>query len=706
MSDASFDPPVAHASGRLTAESRTILLLFVPLVAVVGAVRILEYVSIRRLADPDVGIEIWNSLPVPALTIALWVLATVLLRTRLAHRHAAVAGFATAGAGLVLWSVAEVVTPTWLNGWLTAGALETLRWDVVVVSVAALVSYAALIHTSGGARRLAGFGVHVLAGSMALFYLLEFAVLRALGVPGLYFPLTDFVANAAGIAPLVAGEAASGGWVLFAAPVLLACAPLLTRRRETRSAQRRNGAVRSSAWAVLPSAAILVAVPLPSDARHVESAAGRFVVSALDGMGSTNEVSFAAPFDADSLRLVSDTSDLAGRRLNVVVLLLESVRATSTTPYSPELATTPFLDSLAREGLLVERMYVPVSYTNKALVSVFAGIPPSPEPVVADAEAFPGGVPAVGLPSLLAREGYRTAFITPAEMEFERKDLILQNLGFAQHYGDGDFPPAGFTRKAYFGYEDQIVLSRTLAWVDSARASGDPFFLGMLTLTSHHPYDLPADFEHRDYGTGDEDLEEYLNSVDYTDRFVRSIYRGFADRGLLESTVFVILGDHGEAFGEHGARTHGDVIWDEVLHVPAVIVGPGIVAGTRATGPRSSTDVVPTVVELLGYRIVGGALPAESLLHPVAADRTLYHAAKNGRVAMALRRGPLKYIYWGPRQPMQVFDIARDPTEREDIAESIDPAERRAVEAELLAWRAGVHGAYRAARAEAGQGGR
>jgi arylsulfatase A-like enzyme len=383
----------------------------------------------------------------------------------------------------------------------------------------------------------------------------------------------------------------------------------------------------------------------------------------------------------------------------VIVILLESVRARSTTPYAPALGTTPFLDSLAGTGLLVEQMYAPTSYTNKAIVSAFAGIPPSPEAVVEQAEAFPGGLPAVGLPRLLNAEGYRTAFITPAEMEFERKDRILENLGFSEHFGDGDFPTAGFAQKAYFGFEDRIVFDHTLAWIDSVRAGGRPFFLGMLTLSAHHPYDLPESFPRRAHGTGDETLDDYLNAVTYTDRFLADLHRALDARGLLENTILVVLGDHGEAFAEHGAKTHGDVIWDEALHVPAIVAGPGVEAGSRASGLRTTVDIVPTIAELMGYRFVGGTLPAQSLLGPASPERTLYHSAKNGRVALALRRGSLKYVYWGGRQPMQVFDIGRDPGERSDIASSRDPAELRAVEAELLAWRAGVVGAYRAARA-------
>jgi arylsulfatase A-like enzyme len=567
--------------------------------------------------------------------------------------------------------------------------------DLALVILAGSVSYAVLANTTGPARRWVRAGVHSVAGLLALFYLLELAVLRSLGVPGLYYPLMDFLSNAAGIAPLLAGELTSGGWVLFAAPVAIACAPLLARAPDDTGIEAANGA-----WLLLPSVALLVALPLGAGVSHVQSAAGRFAVSAWDGLRVAPEVPYAPPFDATGLALESTTTATTDRP-NVIVILLESVRARSTTPYNPGLTTTPFLDSLARTGMLVERMYAPASYTNKAIVSAFSGIPPSPEAVVEQAEAFPNGLPGVGLPRLLTAEGDRTAFITPAEMEFERKDRILDNLGFSEHFGDGDFPTAGFTQKAYFGFEDRIVFDHTVAWIDSARAGGRPFFLGMLTLSAHHPYDLPESHASHAHATGDESLDAYLNAITYTDRFVRDLHAALDSRGLLSNTLFVVLGDHGEAFAEHGAKTHGDVIWDEALHVPAILAGPGIEPGTRAGGLRTTGDIVPTIAELLGYRLVGGELPAQSLLRPVPADRTLYHSAKNGRVALALRRGTLKYIYWGGRQPMQVFDTSRDPLEREDISSTRRPGELRAVEAELLAWRAGVVGAYRSARSSA-----
>jgi len=702
MADRIKSPAGPTHSRRVSAEGVALAAVFGTLALIVAFVRIAEFSLMRTFGEEgfDPAQEIWSSLPVPALALVLSILAAVLVRRNLADGHPGQAGAAIALLGLCLWGLAGVASPAWLGGWMSSTVLEHLRWDVALVGATGLACHVIVQSTSGAARRAARAGVNIVAGALALFYLLEFAVLRSLGVPGLYYPLTDFFANAAGIAPILAGEVAGGGWVLLALPVALACAPMLVARG---AAPASGGGARLAVWTLAPSLMLLVALPLPASAVPVESGVGRFIRSAWNGLREPADIAYGAPFDATGLRLERLNAGFPEGPRNAVVILLESVRADATTPYTPARTTTPFMDSLARAGLLVERMYAPAAYTNKALVAAFAGIPPSPEPSVGEAEAFPGGLPAVGLPALLAREGYRTAFITPADMAFERKDRILQNLGFGELFGDGDYPTEGFTAKAYFGFEDRIVLDHTMAWVDRARAGGDPFFLGMLTLTSHHPYDVPASAPHGAHGADDE-FGDYLDAVAYTDAFLRDLYDRFRRRGLLESTVFIILGDHGEAFGEHGARVHGDVIWDEALHVPALAAGPGVPSGTRAGGPRTTMDVVPTVAALLGYGLVDGELPGMSLLAPVGDDRELHHSTKNGRVALALRRGAMKYIYWGGRRPMQVFDTASDPGERRDLAGTIAPAVLRGVEAELLAWRAGVVASYRAARERARAG--
>ena len=139
--------------------------------------------------------------------------------------------------------------------------------------------------------------------------------------------------------------------------------------------------------------------------------------------------------------------------MNVVVILLESFRSRSLTPYDPTLTTTPFLDSLAQHGLLVDEMYAIVPYTNKSLTPILAGIYPDPSfhVVEADLEVLPGP----GLPSLLQPFGYRSAFFTPADLGFERKDRILGHLGFGAMFGDRVEQRAG-RRQVLAGLEQRL----------------------------------------------------------------------------------------------------------------------------------------------------------------------------------------------------------------------------------------------------------
>jgi arylsulfatase A-like enzyme len=502
----------------------------------------------------------------------------------------------------------------------------------------------------------------------------------------------------------VASEIDGGKAGLLVLPLLVALLPLvLERLPRVRSWIRTDpGSARRPApwrWAVrsLPLLALL-AVP-PSSRTSLDYRSGSLVHlirdMTADALGTQEApallASTAGPlFDTQELRLVPTDST---RRMNVVFIVMESVRSRSATPYEPTLPTMPFLDTLARQSLMVEQMFTVVPHTNKSLTAMFAGIYPKLSRDIA--EGKPGGIPGVGLPALLKPFDYRSAFFTPATLAYEDKDQMLANLGFDAAFGADSYPPEGFAAKEYFGYEDRIVLAPSLDWVDEATREDRPFFLAYLTLSSHHPYDLPDSFARQDYPTPNKVLNHYYNALRYTDDFLRDLIAGFEARGLIDNTLFVLVGDHGEAFGEHQQRTHGDVIWDEGLQVPALLYSPRLFPeGGRITGSRQHIDFLPTLAQALGYRLEGGHYPGRSLLASVPADRPLYHSCWNGDLSLALRRDSLKFIYNHGRSPMQVFDVANDPLEKNDLAASYPPATLRAVQMDLLLWRAGVARAY------------
>ncbi|MEP0546844.1 MAG: LTA synthase family protein [Rhodothermales bacterium] len=641
------------------------------------------------------------------LLIAVFVTGFIALSVRLQGRHPLVTGIAGVAFAVAVFVGGAFLLPWWVKGWVSGRTFSYLRWDLLAVLAAFLFSTAILTYVRGVGQRVAQGAIGLAALVWVLFYLVEASVLATTGIAGSYFMLQDLVVRPFEVLPLLVSElewvhvAILGGplvTVLSAPHVARLCSQASAPGRQRAVIQDRYGMRRM--WWVGGAFAALVAFAPVSSEIPVETSMSRFVQMAsyeIAGEEAALSPNGVEGFDTRSLYLAATDST---RAKNVVVIVMESIRSRSMSLYNDELDTTPFLDSLARYSLVAERFYTPVSYTNKSIVSLFGGIYPGPEGYLLEGEALPGGIPARGLPSLLDDHGYRSAFFTPAIMAFERKDVILANLGFDEMYGDSSYPKAGFAQKAYFGYEDRVALDATLDWVEDADVSGEPFLLGLLTLSSHHPYDLPPSFETRPYGTGDPDLEAYLNSIRYTDSFVRDLMAGFEKRGLLDKTVFIVVGDHGEAFGEHSQRMHGDVLWDEALQIPALVYAPGIVPAGRISGARSSIDIVPTVLDVLNLDAQGATLPGVSLLEPNPADRTLFHACRNARAGLAVRKDSLKYVYW-IRRPTQVFNTAQDPEERFDIAADIPHEQVRRVESEARTWYFYNEQAYEAARVDA-----
>jgi hypothetical protein len=103
----------------------------------------------------------------------------------------------------------------------------------------------------------------------------------------------------------------------------------------------------------------------------------------------------------------------------------------------------------------------------------------------------------------------------------------------------------------------------------------------------------------------------YEGAIAGLDGAVADLMRDLRARGMLENTIVVIASDHGEEFGEHGLYNHGNSLYMRSLHVPLVMVYPGVIPpGLRVTQSVSLLDVAATIVDLAG---VQGGLPGESL---------------------------------------------------------------------------------------------
>jgi lipoteichoic acid synthase len=374
---------------------------------------------------------------------------------------------------------------------------------------------------------------------------------------------------------------------------------------------------------------------------------------------------------------------------NVVLIHLESVRERSVTPYNEEIETTPYLDELAEESLLVERAYTTVPHTSKAITSVNCGVVPNL--VVQITEAEPNGIPAQCLADLLGEQGYDSVLFQSATEEFEDRRELVENFGYEEFYPIEEMDREGFEEVNYFGYEDDIMLEPSREWLEEHRDR--PFMATYLGVTGHHDYLPPERYGLVDFAEKDA-LNNYQNTVRYLDYFVRNVIEQYKEMGLYKDTIFVIYGDHGEGFGEHGLFQHDDTIYEEGLRVPLLIHDPKrFEGGERVEEPANHLDILPTVADLLGYEIVGGEYPGRSLLRPLPEDRTLMFSCYHEDRCLASLRGDEKYIYHYGDRPDELFDLSEDPLEEHNLArEHREEVKQR--RKDVLAWRSRIDAVY------------
>jgi lipoteichoic acid synthase len=378
----------------------------------------------------------------------------------------------------------------------------------------------------------------------------------------------------------------------------------------------------------------------------------------------------------------------AGKRPNVIIVILESTRAAALTRWNPDLPTTPFLNELARKSLVVERFHSVIPHTSKALTAILCGLQPSHNTAPM---AVRLGLATRCLPRLLREQGYQTAYFQTANPHFDERERAVSAMGFERLVTPDQYPDRGFQQANFLGPEDESLLDPMLDWVREHKEK--PFLLTFLTVNAHHRvYPLTR------YGVAklspDEAVNTYLNAVRYDDILLKKLVCGLKRLGVYRDTILVVVGDHGDAFAEHRLSIHDRVPYEEVLHVPLIIhdpraqhPAPGVVRD-----PGNQLDVLPTVVELLGFEPSKGAFQGKSLLHPIP-RRALMSSCYGTQVCLARLQDDEKYIHHFDRRPDQLFDLSKDPGERDDLA-ALHPARIQELREQVLAWDRAVKTLY------------
>jgi arylsulfatase A-like enzyme len=387
--------------------------------------------------------------------------------------------------------------------------------------------------------------------------------------------------------------------------------------------------------------------------------------------------------------------DVYAARPNVVLYVVDTLRADALAVYGNPRVDTPSVDRLAAEGVLYENAYAPSSWTRSSVASLLTGVLPGALGVESRDDQLPTS--AFLLSEAFSREGYATA-------AFVANPNVGSFFGFKQ--GFGDFvelyvrDAGGRVRSRELITGSDVVGERAIEWL--ARAP-QPFFLFVLSIDPHSPYAPPEAFD-RYSSDAPAEIDGELASLDRTgltpeqrDR-IRSLYLGevaFNDhslgrllgelqsRGLWDRTIVAFTSDHGEEFWEHGERGHGKALYEESLRVPLVVRDPNARGGARITRPVSISDLFPTLLSLAGLPVPQGLdgrrLMGEGDGHagPLVATLDL-----RGRNLAAIGVHPWKLILDRAGGETQLYHLDDDPVEAHDLSD--EHPERRMELVQLL----------------------
>ena len=345
----------------------------------------------------------------------------------------------------------------------------------------------------------------------------------------------------------------------------------------------------------------------------------------------------------------------AAKGRNVVLILLESTGAKYLKPYGAREDPMPNLSALAGQSILFENAYAVYPESIKGLFSVLCSRYPAldTQPEVCAKIATPS------IASRLEADGFHTALFHSGRFLYLGMEEIVRHRGFQTLEDAGDI---GGDRQSSFGVDEPATVERILNWVDSL-PKGGTFFLTYLPVAGHHPYDFPGPGKF----PGNDDFARYLNALHYSDAAMGELFEGFKARDLFEKTLFVILGDHGEAFGRHeGNYGHTLFIYDENIHVPFCVAAPGLIREQVRVGRVASLiDTAPTDLDLLGARIPD-EYQGRSLLEP-GGEMALFFADYS-LALLGLRDGRWKFIHELGSGRSRLFDLTCDDRETENLS--------------------------------------
>jgi arylsulfatase A-like enzyme len=345
---------------------------------------------------------------------------------------------------------------------------------------------------------------------------------------------------------------------------------------------------------------------------------------------------------------------------HVLLITIDALRADHLGLLGYGRGVTPELDALGARGVVFEHAYAQAPHSSYSLCSLMVseylhettelGVPP----------------PRLTLPRVLAAAGYHTAaFYTQGIFHTAAEQLGMfeeDAFGFAFH--DHQDRPA------------EEMTDRALTEIDRTIARGEPSALFWV-----HYFDVHEPYEATTLGTSD--MDRYDSELLATDRAIGRLVRATAAR-VHKPLIVVITSDHGEEFHEHGGVYHGSSLYEEQVHVPLIVLVPGV-DPVRVPQPVESIDIAPTLLALLDVErpeSMRGTDLRPWFKEPRRERGPVFSAVIHKKMAVSW---PYKLVADLRFGSFELYDLTRDPNERDNRADR-EPERVRNLRGEVYAW--------------------
>lgn len=365
---------------------------------------------------------------------------------------------------------------------------------------------------------------------------------------------------------------------------------------------------------------------------------------------------------------------------NILLITLDTTRADHLGCYGYDLASTPNLDGLAREGVRFARVYCPAPLTLPSHSTIMTGLYPAKHGVRNNGHELASKIRT--LAEILKGRGFTTAAFVSS---FSVDSRFGIGRGFDVY--DDTFQPQAPLKGANAERRAEETFARFSRWLDNNGPGR--FFAWVHYYDPHLPYDPPSLYREGSPG------RPYDGEIAYMDHYVGAVLDRLKAKGVLDKTLIVVAGDHGEGLGDKVETGHGIFLYEETLRVPLIFYN--LKAFPRPRVVESAVrlvDVAPTILETIGLKLEAAAMQGQTLTpwirKKTRADldslvETFYPRENFGwSELVGIVSGPWKFIQ-APRP--ELYDLKNDPGEKIDLAGS--PANkaselRKKLEQELL----------------------